>query len=65
MVEHGVTGFLAPCGDHETLAKHTLTVLRDQEATKACVKAAKLRLEKYQWPAVAPQWIELYEGLKT
>lgn len=65
MVDHGVTGYLAPCGDHDKIAEHLLALLRDQQETQSIVQAAKLSLEQYQWPAVAPKWIALYEGLKN
>ncbi|MGL4818840.1 MAG: N-acetyl-alpha-D-glucosaminyl L-malate synthase BshA, partial [Bacilli bacterium] len=29
VIRHGETGFVGPIGDIETLAKHTLTLLRD------------------------------------
>ncbi len=63
MIRDRETGHLAPLDDHVALAERLLEVLRDQPATRELVHSARNQLQHYQWPAVAPQWFELYNGL--
>ncbi len=55
VVEHGVTGFLAPVGDTAAMASHVLTLLREKAVRKECSVRARGAVEaRYQpEPAVA------------
>ncbi len=55
VVEHGVTGFLAPVGDTDAMASHVLTLLKEKAVWKECsVRARGVVEARYQpEPAVA------------
>ena len=45
LVEHGVTGYLAPEGDTESLAKHLITLLNHPERWREMGRAGRRRVE--------------------
>jgi glycosyltransferase involved in cell wall biosynthesis len=63
VVEHERTGLLSPVGDPGALAQNVVRVLRDAELARRLVQNAYKELEKYSWPAVRRQWLELYRRL--
>ena len=64
IVRHGDTGFMSECNDHEALAAHVLTLLRDPAlAAGVSSRARDEALTRYVWPAVATEWEKLYRGL--
>ncbi len=66
IVRHGDTGFMTERNDHESLAKHVLTLLRDPELARSVSRRARDEaLSRYVWPAVAVEWERLYRGLTS
>jgi glycosyltransferase involved in cell wall biosynthesis len=63
MVEHERTGMLSPVGDASELARNVRRVLTDADLARRLAVNAFSELEKYAWPAVRGQWLELYRGL--
>ncbi|SDF20732.1 Glycosyl transferases group 1 [Desulfovibrio legallii] len=64
MVEHKVNGMLATPHDPQELAAGIAYVLEDQERREAMGRAARRTVEeKYAYPVVAKQYIELYQQL--
>ncbi|OUM97806.1 MAG: N-acetyl-alpha-D-glucosaminyl L-malate synthase BshA [Paenibacillaceae bacterium ZCTH02-B3] len=61
VVEHGVTGFLAPVGDTETMAEYALRLLTDDvlraEFGRACVRRAR---EHFDSRRIADQYERIY-----
>ena len=59
IVTDEITGFLVPVGDHKVLAARALKVLTDPSAT-TMIERARAECERYTWPVVCPQWLDLY-----
>ena len=60
LVDHQVTGLLAPVGDAEGLARETLRVLQDSVLYADLRRAAYEEAQKYSWPQVRQQWLAAY-----
>jgi N-acetyl-alpha-D-glucosaminyl L-malate synthase BshA len=61
VVEHGVTGYLAPVGDVEAMAEFSLKILADCETRKRFGEAARARAVRlFDWHAVVPRYEEIY-----
>jgi L-malate glycosyltransferase len=64
VVDHGVTGFLAPVGDVDAMARYCLKLLEDCAAGKTYAAAARRRaVEKFDYRAIIPQYERIYERL--
>ena len=62
VVEHGVTGYLAPLGDTETMGKYGLKILTDKELYEKMSEAARKRArEKFHTDDIVAQYEKLYE----
>jgi glycosyltransferase involved in cell wall biosynthesis len=63
IIDHGVTGLLAPLGDADALAEAILTYYRDETNRRAMGEAARIRVrERFTWPLVAQR---IVEGMKV
>jgi len=61
VVEHGVTGYLAPVGDVEQMADFSLRILSDCEVRRRFGEAARQRaVSLFDWHAVVPRYEEIY-----
>ncbi len=61
VVEHGVTGYLAPVGDVEAMAEFSLRILSDCEVRKRFGEAARERAVRlFDWHAVVPRYEQIY-----
>jgi N-acetyl-alpha-D-glucosaminyl L-malate synthase BshA len=60
VVEHGVTGFLAPPGDVEAMAGGALELLGDAKRWKAASAAARERAALFATERVVPRYEDLY-----
>lgn len=58
IVLNGVTGYLAPYGDYETLAECVLLCLKERETLSA--NARQDALDRWSWPSRIRQYAELY-----
>jgi glycosyltransferase involved in cell wall biosynthesis len=65
LVEHGRTGLLSPPGDAEALAQNVIRVLQDSELADRLVSNARQEFQRYSWPAVREQWLEVYRALMS
>jgi glycosyltransferase involved in cell wall biosynthesis len=63
IVEHGRTGMLSPIGDASTLARNVIRVLRDPDLAECLVVNAQREMERYCWPVVREQWLEVYREM--
>lgn len=61
VVEHGVSGYLAPVGDVEAMADCSLRILADCEVRRRFGEAARLRAVRlFDWHQVVPRYEEIY-----
>jgi N-acetyl-alpha-D-glucosaminyl L-malate synthase BshA len=61
VVEHGVSGYLAPVGDVEAMADDSLRILSDCEVRKRFGEAARERAVRlFDWHNVVPRYEEIY-----
>ncbi len=65
VVEHGRTGLLSPPGDARALAENVIRVMRDPELAERLVLNAQRELERYSWPVVREQWMEVYRAMTS
>ena len=63
VVEHGRTGLLSAPGDASALAQNVIRVLQDPELVERLVSNARREIERYSWPVVREQWLEVYRAL--
>jgi len=64
VVEHGVSGYLAPVGDVDAMAGYCLKLLSDCEDGKKMGEAARRRAsEKFDYRSIIPQYERIYERL--
>jgi glycosyltransferase involved in cell wall biosynthesis len=54
------TGLLVPVGDHKALAARALKLLEDPSIATTMTEHARVECERYTWPVVCPQWLDLY-----
>jgi len=64
VIEHGVSGFLAPCGNTAMMARYAIDLLNDKEMYAAVSqKSAERALNNFSADVVIPQYEELYRRL--
>jgi glycosyltransferase involved in cell wall biosynthesis len=63
IVTDHVTGFVVPVGDFKSLAARALNLLADERTATSMAERARAECEKYTWPAVCPQWLDLYHSM--
>ncbi len=64
IVEHDVTGLLAPPGDDAALAAAALRLFQEDGLADRLTKAARAKLlESFTWEAVEEGWLRLYREL--
>jgi glycosyltransferase involved in cell wall biosynthesis len=64
LVEHEVTGLLAPVGDVAALAAALARLLEDRSLATRLARAARRRVEQhYSWPVLAERVRQIYEGV--
>jgi N-acetyl-alpha-D-glucosaminyl L-malate synthase BshA len=64
VVEHGVTGFLAPVGDVDAMAGCCLQLLADRDlAATYAANARKRAAEKFDYKMIIPLYERIYERL--
>jgi len=63
VVEHGVSGFLAPVGDVEAMAGGAIALLEDPARWKTASAAARARAAAFATERVVPRYEELYAAV--
>lgn len=63
LVEHERTGLLSPPGDWAALAQNVIRVLHDSALADRIVSNAQRKFQRYSWPVVREQWLEVYRTL--
>ena len=63
LVEDGITGLIANCGDHEALAGKALEVLRNPPLFAKLTVNARSECEKYTWQRIKIDWLEEYAAI--
>lgn len=62
VVEQGVTGFMAPVGDVDTMAHDALTILRSREVyTRMAQAAREAAVTRFHPRLIVPQYLEAYK----
>ena len=61
VVEHGVTGFLAPVGDIDAMAGYCLQLLEDCSSARRYATAARARASLFDYAKIIPQYERIYE----
>ena len=65
LVEHERTGLLSPPGDWAALAQNVIRVLHDSALADCLVSNAQQEFQRYSWPVVREQWLEVYRTLAS
>ncbi len=65
LVEHERTGLLSPVGDAQALAENVIRVLSDGVLAERLIVNAQREMERYSWPAVRAQWLEVYQEMSV
>lgn len=61
VIEDGISGILAPCGDVQAMAEKAIQILTDEKAYSSMSEAAGTRAkEKFSAETIVPQYEELY-----
>jgi L-malate glycosyltransferase len=63
LVEHERTGLLSEPGDWQALARNVMRLLHDPDLGLRLAEHAHEELQRYQWPTVRRQWLDLYRTL--
>jgi len=64
VVDHGTTGFLAPCRDTKAMAAHAVSLLKDEDRRCQFGQAARARArELFNYASIVPQYERLYQRL--
>lgn len=63
LVEDGRTGLLSTTGDAAALGQNVIRVLQDSELAESLVSNARQEFQRYSWPVVREQWLEVYQAL--
>jgi glycosyltransferase involved in cell wall biosynthesis len=63
LVEHERTGLLSPPGDAKALAQNVIRVMQDPALAELLVSEAQQEFQRYSWPVVREQWLEVYRAL--
>jgi L-malate glycosyltransferase len=64
VVDHGVTGFLAPIGDVEAMADAGISLLRDAERwLRASITAQRVARERFGSASIVPRYEAYYEAV--
>jgi len=63
-VQDGETGFLVPHRDAEALAAKIRLLLKDKELRRRLGQQASRWAQRYGWPVIADQILDLYEQVQ-
>jgi L-malate glycosyltransferase len=62
VIEHGRSGFLAPVGDVETMARHAIEILSDETRLREMGKAARWEAQsRFCSSRIIPEYERFYE----
>jgi glycosyltransferase involved in cell wall biosynthesis len=63
IVTDGVTGFVVPVGDYESLAARALQLLADESIATSMTERARAECARYTCAVVCPKWVHLYHSM--
>jgi glycosyltransferase involved in cell wall biosynthesis len=64
VVEHGVSGYLAPVGDVDKMAEYVLKILSDCDLCASFSVGARTRaVEQFDYHDIIPKYEAVYEGV--
>ena len=63
LVEHRISGLLAPAGEVDAFTHCTETLLNHSDLRQACAAAALERAQRYRWDAVLKRMLSYYEDV--
>ncbi|NPV07754.1 MAG: N-acetyl-alpha-D-glucosaminyl L-malate synthase BshA [Anaerolineae bacterium] len=61
VVEHGVSGYLAPVGDVDKMAEYAIDILSDRERRARFCQAARAQARRFDYRDIVPQYEAVYE----
>ncbi len=64
IVEHGITGMLAPSGDEQTLARHLTEVMTNEKLRENLVKGAEAKVRLFSKEKMAEKMISVYASIQ-
>jgi glycosyltransferase involved in cell wall biosynthesis len=59
----GETALLVELNDHEAMAQAAFRLLEDEELVVRLTSAARVEVQKYDWPLIREGWLETYREL--
>jgi glycosyltransferase involved in cell wall biosynthesis len=63
VVEHGLTGLLAPRRDVNALTRHLMELVGDKDRRRAMGEAARAHCRRFHIEAIAPRYLTLYSDV--
>lgn len=63
LVQQERTGLLSPVGDARALAQNVIRLLQAPELAERLAENARQELQRYSWPIVREQWLDVYRTL--
>lgn len=63
MVRDGVSGLLAPVGNHVGLANNIIELIENPELCERLSNQGKVEARKYSWARLRQDWVNLYRSL--
>jgi glycosyltransferase involved in cell wall biosynthesis len=63
LIEEGRTGLLSPPGDAHALARNVIELLQNPELAERLAENARQEFQRYSWPIVRKQWLEVYRSM--
>lgn len=64
VIEDGVNGFLTAVGDVDSLVDRVARLAADSRLRASFTEAGLVTARRYAWPAIAEQYLRLYESVK-
>lgn len=63
MLRHGEAGVLVPPSNPAAMAEAVAALIEDPARAMAIARRARGEVERYTWPRIREQWIEVYRGV--
>ena len=63
MLRHGEAGVLVPPSNPAAIAEAVAALIEDPARAMAIARRARGEVERYTWPRIREQWIEVYRGV--
>jgi len=64
IAQDGETALLVDLNDHEAMARAAFRLLEDEELVVRLTSAARVEVQRYDWPLIRDGWLNTYRELK-